>query len=89
MLDCLPRGRLDRFAPVDGAFYLYIDVSHLTDDSHALCAAVLEGTGVALTPGADFDRESGHRYLRLAFAGEPEQVIRGAKRLTDWLNSQT
>ena len=89
LLDCLPRGRLDRFAPVDGAFYLCIDVSHLTDDSHGLCAAVLEGTGVALTPGADFDRESGHRYLRLAFAGEPEQVIRGAKRLTDWLNSQT
>jgi aspartate/methionine/tyrosine aminotransferase len=89
LLDCLPRARLVRFAPVDGAFYLYIDVSHLTDDSHALCAAILERTGVALTPGRDFDGESGHRYLRLAFAGEPDQVIRGAKRLTDWLNSQT
>jgi aspartate/methionine/tyrosine aminotransferase len=88
LLECLPRGRLDRFAPVDGAFYLYIDVSHLTDDSHTLCAAILEGTGVALTPGADFDGESGHCYLRLAFAGAPEQVIRGAKRLTDWLNSR-
>jgi aspartate/methionine/tyrosine aminotransferase len=89
LLDCLPRGGLDRFAPIDGAFYLYVDVSHLTDDSHALCAAILESTGVALTPGADFDRESGHRYLRLAFAGEPERVIRGARRLTDWLNSRT
>jgi aspartate/methionine/tyrosine aminotransferase len=89
LLDCLPRGGLERFAPVDGAFYLYIDVSHLTDDSHALCAAILEGTGVALTPGADFDGERGHRFLRLAFAGAPEQVLRGAKRLTDWLNSRT
>jgi aspartate/methionine/tyrosine aminotransferase len=88
LLECLPRGRLDRFAPVDGAFYLYIDVSHLTDDSHALCAAILEATGVALTPGADFDGESGHRYLRLAFAGAPDQVIRGANRLTDWLKAQ-
>jgi aspartate/methionine/tyrosine aminotransferase len=88
LLECLPRGRLDRFAPVDGAFYLYIDVSHLTDDSHTLCAAILEGTGVALTPGADFDGDSGHCYLRLAFAGAPEQVIRAAKRLTDWLNSR-
>jgi aspartate/methionine/tyrosine aminotransferase len=88
LLDCLPQGGLDRFAPVDGAFYLYLDVSHLTDDSHALCAAILEGTGVALTPGADFDGESGHRYLRLAFAGDSDEVIRGAKLLIDWLNSQ-
>jgi aspartate/methionine/tyrosine aminotransferase len=88
LLECLPRGGLDRFAPVDGAFYLYTDVSHLTDDSHELCAAVLEGTGVALTPGADFDREGGHRYLRLAFAGEPDQVIRGARRLIDWLSAR-
>jgi aspartate/methionine/tyrosine aminotransferase len=89
LLDRLPQGGLGRFAPVDGAFYLYMDVSHLTDDSHALCDAILEGTGVALTPGADFDGESGHRYLRLAFAGEPDQVIRGARRLTDWLNART
>ena len=87
LLDCLPRGGLDRFAPVDGAFYLYADVGHLTEDSHVLCAQILEGTGVALTPGADFDSEGGHRYLRIAFAGEPERVITGARRLTDWLNS--
>ena len=87
LLDLLPRGGLDRFAPVDGAFYLYADVSHLTDDSHDLCTRILEGAGVALTPGADFDGENGHRYLRLAFAGEPEQVIRGADRLKEWLIS--
>jgi aspartate/methionine/tyrosine aminotransferase len=73
LLERLPRGGLDRFAPADGAFYLYVDVSHLTDDSHALCGAILEGTGVALTPGVDFDGESGHRYLRLAFAGTPSR----------------
>ena len=88
LLGLLPRGGLDRFAPVDGAFYLYADVSHLTDDSHDLCTRILEGAGVALTPGADFDGENGHRYLRLAFAGEPEQVIRGADRLKEWLISR-
>jgi aspartate/methionine/tyrosine aminotransferase len=88
LLDRLRRGGLDRFAPVDGAFYLYADVSHLTDDSHDLCTRILEGTGVALTPGADFDGASGHRYLRLAFAGDPDQVIRGADRLTEWLVSR-
>ena len=56
--------------------------------SHDLCTRILEDTGVALTPGADFDGESGHRYLRLAFAGDPERVIRGADRLTEWLISR-
>jgi aspartate/methionine/tyrosine aminotransferase len=88
LLDCLPHGGLDRFAPVDGAFYLYADVSRLTDDSQKLCADILEATGVALTPGADFDGENGRRHLRLAFAGAPDRVIRGAKRLTDWLKSR-
>jgi aspartate/methionine/tyrosine aminotransferase len=85
LLEGLPRGGLDRFAPVDGAFYLYADVSHLTDDSQELCASLLEATGVALTPGADFDGESGRRHLRIAFAGDPEQIARGAGRITDWL----
>jgi aspartate/methionine/tyrosine aminotransferase len=88
LLERLPRGGLDRFAPVDGAFYLYSDVSHLTDDSHDLCTRILEETGVALTPGADFDGESGHRYFRLAFAGDPDRVIRAADRLITWLLSR-
>jgi aspartate/methionine/tyrosine aminotransferase len=88
LLDCLPSGSLDRLAPPDGAFYLYADVGHLTEDSHRLCAQILESTGVALTPGADFDSEEGHRYLRLAFAGDPERVIAGARRLTAWLNAR-
>ena len=89
LLERLPRGGLDRFAPADGAFYLYADVGHLTADSHDLCTRILEDTGVALTPGADFDGENGHRFLRLAFAGDPDQVIRGAERLIDWLAAPT
>jgi aspartate/methionine/tyrosine aminotransferase len=89
LLDWLPRGGLHRFAPVDGAFYLYADVGHLTNDSHELCAQILERGGVALTPGADFDSHNGHRYLRLAFAGAPDRVISGAKRVVEWLNSRT
>jgi aspartate/methionine/tyrosine aminotransferase len=88
LLDCLPNGGLDRFAPADGAFYLYADVAHLSADSHELCAQILEHTNVALTPGADFDSESGHRYLRLAFAGAPDRVITGARRVVDWLSSR-
>jgi aspartate/methionine/tyrosine aminotransferase len=88
LLDRLPRAGLDRVAPVDGAFYLYADVAHLTDDSAALCQELLEATGVALTPGADFDSVNGHRFVRLAFAGTHEHVIAGAERLTAWLRSR-
>ena len=53
--------------------------------SQELCASLLEATGVALTPGADFDGENGRRHLRIAFAGDPDQIVRGARRITDWL----
>ena len=88
LLDRLPQAGLDQLAPVDGAFYLYADVAHLADDSAALCQELLEATGVALTPGADFDSVNGHRFVRLAFAGTHQQVIAGAERLTAWLRSR-
>ena len=88
LLDLLPPAGLTRFAPVDGAFYLYADVSHLTADSTALCDDVLESTGVALAPGADFDSEEGHKFVRLSFAGTEAQVAAGAARLASWLGER-
>ena len=41
LLDGLPRLGIDRLAPADGAFYVYADVGHLTDDSMAFCHALL------------------------------------------------
>ena len=55
LLNRLPAAGLDRFAPIDGAFYLYADVSHLTDDSKAFTDRILAKTHVAVAPGADFD----------------------------------
>ena len=88
LLERLPAAGLDRLAPVDGAFYLYADVGQLTDDSAAWCEALLEATGVALTPGADFDSVNGHHFVRLAFAGTHERVVAGADRLTAWLRAR-
>ncbi len=70
---------IDRVAPPDGAFYLYADVSQLTDDSSQWVADLLAGTGVAVAPGIDFDPVDGHRYVRMSFAGT-ESEIRGALR---------
>jgi len=88
LLNRLPAAGLERFAPVDGAFYLYADVSHLTDDSKAFCDRILEETHVALAPGADFDSTNGQRYIRLAFAGAHDRVVMGADRLARWLSEQ-
>ena len=55
LLNELPRTGMERLAPSDGAFYIYADVSHLTDDSKAFCRRLLLETGVAITPGVDFD----------------------------------
>ncbi len=88
LLERLPAAGLERFAPVDGAFYLYADVSHLTDDSKGFCARILEEADVALTPGADFDGANGHRYARFAFAGAHDRVALGADRVARWLERQ-
>ncbi|MGI9433816.1 MAG: pyridoxal phosphate-dependent aminotransferase [Geminicoccaceae bacterium] len=88
LLERLPASGLDRFAPVDGAFYLYADVSHLTNDSKAFCERILDETGVALAPGADFDSINGHHYVRLAFCGAHDRIVKGADRLAKWLDRQ-
>lgn len=80
----LPKAGFDRLAPADGAFYLYADVSALTDDAGALCRRLLAETGVALTPGDDFDPERGHRFLRFSFAAAEEEVAEAARRLIAW-----
>jgi aspartate/methionine/tyrosine aminotransferase len=76
---------IDRIAPVDGAFYAYVDVSHLTTDTMAWCQRLLAETGVAIVPGIDFDPELGHRFVRLSFAGPSQDVETGLERLGNWL----
>ena len=86
LLRQLPRIGLPLFAPPDGAFYIYADVSHLTTDSTRFCANMLEETGVAVTPGVDFDRARGATTLRISYAGSPEDVALGVERLGAWLS---
>lgn len=81
MMEALPQMGLSDFAPPDGAFYIYVDVSHMTDDSRALAADILEKAGVAVTPGLDFDPHRGHRTLRLSYARGSEEIEEGVRRL--------
>ena len=84
LLDGLPTVGLDRLAPAEGAFYVYADVSHLTDDSPALCARWLDELGIASTPGTDFDPWRGHEYVRFSFCGASEDMERAIELLAGW-----
>ena len=85
LLDGLPRLGIGKLAPADGAFYVYADVGHLTDDAMAFCHALLAKTGVAVAPGIDFDTEVGNRFIRFSFAGKRDDVETGLARLAGYL----
>jgi aspartate/methionine/tyrosine aminotransferase len=86
LLEGLPALGIIGLAPADGAFYVYADVGHLTDDSMGFAHDLLGKTGVAVAPGIDFDTEVGHRYIRLSFAGPRADVVTGLARLADFLS---
>ena len=85
LIAMLRRAGLSRFAPAEGAFYLYVDVSALTRDSHEFCRRMLAETGVATTPGRDFDPIHGDCWVRLSFAGSTADIAEAARRLAEWL----
>jgi aspartate/methionine/tyrosine aminotransferase len=85
MLEGLPLAGFTRIAPPDGAFYIYADVSDLTDDSLAFCAEILREAGVAVTPGLDFDPHRGARTLRFSYAGATADIIEGLARLRAYM----
>lgn len=84
LLAALPRLGLSEIAPPDGAFYIYADIGHLTDDSLAFCRQLLRDTGVATAPGIDFDPVDGHRHFRMSFAVSTPLIERAIERMADW-----
>jgi aspartate/methionine/tyrosine aminotransferase len=85
LVEGLPRAGLDKFLPVDGAFYLYADVSRFTDDSFAFARRMLEETHVAATPGIDFDPVHGREFIRFCYAGSAADMREAVERIGGWL----
>jgi aspartate/methionine/tyrosine aminotransferase len=81
----LPRAGLDKFLPVDGAFYLYADISRFCDDSLDFAKRMLNEAGVAATPGLDFDPVDGKHFLRFCYAGSAEEMHEAVERIGTWL----
>jgi aspartate/methionine/tyrosine aminotransferase len=85
LLRRLPELGISHFAPPDGAFYAWCDVSHLTADSQEWCARLLDATGVALAPGIDFDHAAGHRWMRLSFCGSHAELDEALDRMAAFI----
>jgi aspartate/methionine/tyrosine aminotransferase len=84
LLKTLPGLGLNDIAPPDGAFYIYANIAHLTDDSLAFCKALLNDTGVATAPGIDFDPARGRHFIRISFAVSTPEVEEALARMTPW-----
>ncbi len=85
LMNELPRIGIDRFTPVDGAFYIYADVSKFTSDSLDFTTRMVKEAGVATTTGLDFDPTNGNHHIRLSFAGSLIEMQEAVKRLKAWL----
>ncbi|HEX3939280.1 MAG TPA: aminotransferase class I/II-fold pyridoxal phosphate-dependent enzyme [Xanthobacteraceae bacterium] len=85
LVEGLPRVGLSSFLPADGAFYLYADISGFAADSFDFATRMLEEAGVAATPGVDFDPINGRKYLRLCYAGTPDDMREAVERIGRWL----
>jgi aspartate/methionine/tyrosine aminotransferase len=81
----LPKAGLDKFLPVDGAFYLYADISRFSDDSLDFAKRMLNEADVAATPGIDFDPVNGRHFLRFCYAGSAPEMREAVERIGNWL----
>lgn len=81
MLEGLPKAGFNKFAPPDGAFYVYANVSDYTDDALSFASEILDQAGVAVTPGLDFDPDEGRHWLRFSYARSTAEIVEGLQRL--------
>ena len=87
MMEGLPKAGFTKIAPPDGAFYIYADVSDITNDSLNFAQDILAKAGVAVTPGLDFDKARGGQSLRFSYARSTEDILRGLDRLQSYMRS--
>jgi len=84
LLRGLPEAGFARLSPAEGAFYLFADIGERSNDSVRFCARMLAEVGIAATPGVDFDRQRGNRFIRFSYCGPEADMAEAAGRLRSW-----
>jgi aspartate/methionine/tyrosine aminotransferase len=67
-----------------GAFYVFANAKHISQDSHKLAFDILETAHVGVTPGIDFGK-NGEGYLRFSYANSMANIREGLDRLDVYL----
>ena len=68
-----------------GGFFVYADCTKWSRDSQHFCREVLEGAGVAITPGIDFGRFRANEHVRFAYTIDDAKLHDGVERLRRFL----
>lgn len=68
-----------------GAFYLFVNIKGVTNDSMTFCKELLSEKGVAVVPGVGFGSDG---YFRFSFATDVESIREGIKRIADFVASK-
>nr|WP_306265414.1 aminotransferase class I/II-fold pyridoxal phosphate-dependent enzyme [Pararhizobium sp. IMCC3301] len=85
LLTALPQIGFESLHPADGAFYVYADARRFTNDALDFSRTLLDSTGVAATPGVDFDPDNGQTMMRFSYAGDAATIDRAIAAMARWL----
>ncbi len=80
----LPKAGITNFTDASGAFYIYADIHHVSNDAIQYCAKMLDEAKVSTTPGIDFDLIRGHKAIRICYADSQENIMEACNRLKKW-----
>ena len=84
LLEELPKLGLSFGVEPKGAFYFFVNVDHIDNDSYKLAFDILERVGLAVTPGIDFGAR-GEGHLRISYANSLENIREGVRRFASYL----
>ena len=70
-----------------GAFYVFVDARHLSENSYQLAFELLEKAHIGVTPGIDFG-SNGEGYLRFSYANSLTNLEEGMRRLEKYLHNR-
>lgn len=68
-----------------GAFYIYCDVSAITDNGFEFCHRLIEESAVAVTPGIDFGKHNANRFIRIAYTADLERLAEAVERIQQFI----
>ena len=69
----------------EGAFYLYVNISKVNNNSYDFCKRMVDDIGVTLAPGIDFDDKNGNNYVRFSYSCEKMELEESIKLIKNWL----